>query len=134
LELPSTYKKKRNAGKDYESESEASFKKDFFIIIVGLILILLAFVLFLTVSGLQLEKGFPLSGKVVVSDDGELLDAGHSKIAPDSAQGYIQTGIILGLVVLVVFISALVIIRWVKKGDILKTSQSGKDLTGSWKE
>lgn len=127
MDVPSTYKNNKNAVKWSENDSEGSLKRDLFIVIVGLILIIFAFVLFLTVSGLQLEKGFPLQGKVVVGDDGELLNATYSKIAPGTAKRYIQTGIILGLVALIVFVSTLVIVRWTrnKKVDVKPSKKPG---------
>ena len=134
MDVPSTYKKNKNADKWRENESEGSFKRDIFVVVIGLVLILLGFVLFGTVTGLQLHKGFPINGKVVVDDRGEIVDVGYSKISPELAQGYIQTGIILGIVAIIVFISVLIIIRWVKKEDFFKRAPLDRGSRDSWKE
>ena len=115
MELPSTYKKKETAGKKNKSKPASSLKKDFFIIAVGLALVLLAFFLFGVISTLHPNIIFPRQTDALIGDDGIALDLENARVETDMAQGYVHMGVILGIVAFLFFVVAFVVLRWNKK-------------------
>lgn len=117
------YKRKFYREKDLDSKNDISFGRDFFIIGVGLALTLLGFFLFGTVSGLGLKVDLPRKIRVLIGDDGRVLDLKDTKVAAESVQGYVQIAIILGVAAFIIFVSTFIILRWIKNENSPPTNE-----------
>jgi len=109
-----------------QSSSRTSLGKDFFIIAVGVVLILLTFLLFSTISGLGLKAEFPRVTTPVIDDYGNPIDVPEADIDQSVTRGFLRIGILTGLVAIVVFLTTLVILRWSKKFSIQMTPHQDK--------
>lgn|GEM_PF-1516061 len=112
-----TFRRKTDSDKDAQKKSDVSLERDFFVIVMGLLLTLLIFALFALVSGRGFEIIFPRSRRTLIGDDGAALDFISTKFVPGVAREYIQIGIVLGSIALVVFICVFVVLHWIKKED-----------------
>lgn len=97
------------------SSSTTSLGKDFFVVAVGVTLILLAFLLYGAVSGLGLKPEMPRVSTPVIDDYGNPIDVPEADLDPSAAHGFLRIGILAGFVALVTFITTLVLLRWSKK-------------------
>lgn len=107
--------KRIDLAKDAQNKSDASLNRDFFVIIMGLVLTLLVFVLFALVSGRGLEVIFPHHRRTLIGDDGRALDFMSSSFSPGLEQEYVQIGTVLGMIALIIFVSVFVVLHWIKK-------------------
>jgi len=123
LTPPLTDKKKKISENNKAKESDISIGRDFFVIILGLLLTLLGFALFAIVSGMGLQIIFPRSGSSIIGYDGQPLDSSDMKFAPGVTREYFDMGLVLTAIALVVFISVFVVLCWMKKDD---SSGAGK--------
>lgn len=118
-----TVTRKKDPHKDQPKGSDVSLKQDLFVVVMGLLLTLLVFALFALVSGRGFDIIFPRSRRTLIGDDGAALDLESTKFIPGVAHEYIQIGIVLSSIALVVFIGAFIILRWAKKDEPFLTDQ-----------